>query len=79
MYDTTEKIACFPSDRQSGNGKVTASAFFCITDFSGNTRQRRVRIGTEYSVNRETAKSMADNIRKGNPDIGVRVTYSEEL
>ena len=64
---------------RSYSGRVTAAAYVEFVDFNGMSRRRRVPIGVEYSVSLDTAKSMAENIRKGNPDHKICVQYSEEL
>ena len=64
---------------ESGNGSVKARAYVTVVDFAGNTRRRPVSIGREYSVSREAAKSMANNIRANNPGMQMRVQYTEEM
>lgn len=79
------KIYPFPSNSpeflnaEAGNGSVKATAYVMVIDFAGNIRRRSVSIGREYSVSREAAKNMANNIREGNPDLQMRVQYTKEM
>lgn len=81
----TSKVYPLPSSQpeylndEAGNGSVKATAYVMVVDFAGNTRRRSVNIGREYNVSREAAKSMANNIREGNPDLQMRVQYTEEM
>ena len=79
------KVYPFPSGQpeylndEAGNGSVKATAYVMVIDFAGNTRRRSVSIGREYNVSRETAKSMANDIRGNNPGLQMRVQYTEEM
>lgn len=81
----TSKIYPFPSGQpeylnaEAGNGSVKATAYVMVVDFAGNTRRRSVSIEREYNVSRGTAKEMANKIRENNPDLGMRVQYTEEM
>ena len=64
---------------EGGNGMVRAVALVNVVDLNGYQRIRRVTVGREFCVSRDTAKSMANRVRENNPDISMRVQYVEEM
>lgn len=81
----TSKIYSFSSGQpeylnaEADKGSVKATAYVMIVDFAGVTRRRRIGTRCEYNVSRETAKSMANDIRGNNPGLQMRVQYTEEM
>jgi hypothetical protein len=51
-------------------GHLRAYKMVTITDIFGKTRMRRVSLGTEYSVDLNTAKEMVDTARKADSEPG---------